>query len=421
MRGLSDLDVVCMTEIFKNLKTLDLCSMRSCSKKLRNFVDDHFYSLYFVREQMLDLEIFHPGPKQIILQHIGKIVRHLNVFDTPVVGPPCVLEVIANNCCDNLKTLHLRSQLHYEFDMRKFNGIFENLEVLHLHGGCYDVKYTENFLLGHEYPNLKTLDVSLSDFGSDVLDKFFMRQRKIKRLSCMRVSDDLLLLIALNAPEIEELDISRKLEINANSFMSMAQLKKLKRLRFICPYSGGSSDQRVIIELIKLLSANIELEVLCLEFFPFTEELLDAISKLTTLKELRLIHVDFKLTSIKSIEMLGRILSKLESLRLTYCSDFPYRNVLPSIRNLDKFLTIYRWSSDSYPNEFIEQLQKCFMDIKTHRWLVSENPLCIYLDEETFRYMQELLTQDKLKDIEKYGNIKIREVKKSIDEYSSFC
>lgn len=201
MRGLSDLDAVCLGEIFKNLSPLDLCSIRQCSKRLRHFVDDHFHSLYFVRDQWLDLTFISVENAEKILNNLNKFVRYLKVdFESSVV---------ATRCGDSMKGLSLvLLQLQ---DIQNFAGLYKNLEILEIRWCDYDQKCIENILLGHEYPNLTTLIVEIHyhqhEVTTDVLKKFFMKKRSIKKLKCMWMRDDILPLMALNATEIEELDI----------------------------------------------------------------------------------------------------------------------------------------------------------------------------------------------------------------------
>jgi len=325
--------------------------MRQCSKILRYFVDDHFHSLYFVREQGLDLKSEKIQNVKKILSHLGVFVRHLKVFDTPI-------------------------------------------------------------LLEHEYPNLNSLKVDDSSSKSAVLYKFFKRKRKIKKLSCEWINDGLLHLIAQNAVELEELDTWLPRQA---SLMSLAQLRKLKRLKIRC----YCSDRRLVTTLMEVLSANTELEILYMVFMLFeinNDEFFDALSNLTNLKELRFEDKKFTSNSIESIEMLGRM-SKLESLRLVNCRNFPYQNFLESIRKSNKFRTIYIWFSHPiYRYCYIQQMSNFCMDIRAHRCLVSENPVYIYLEEEMFHYMKGLLTLDDLKSIEKDGNIRIRKVNESRDE-----
>lgn len=395
MRGITDLDSVCLTEIFINLTPLDLCSMGQCSKRLRSFVDDHFHSLYFVREQLLEAD----RDMEKILRHFGKYIRLLKVSGNQSEAN-LMLDVIANSCGNNLKSLTLQQVEFYEIDMKKFVGVFDNLEILQLIGYDGDQKYIDNFLLGHEYPNLRTLIINSThtieiniEIKTEILQNFFEIKRNIKKLDCGWVRDAVLPLIAQNAAEIEELCILIHLMEVARNVMSLAQLRKLKRLIIGCCFGLGY-DYTVIIALIKELSANTKLEILGLYAITFTDKFYDVITKLTHLKELRLMNV--RCNDIESIEMLLRKLSKLESLTLV-CCDFPIRNVLESVYKSDKFRTIYLWGG---PTNYIQML-KDFIDENGRRCFNLENPLYIYASRI------EGLTQNNINYIEKYGNVKI--------------
>lgn len=396
MCGISDLDFVCLTEIFQNLAPMDLCSIRQCSKRLRHFVDGHLHSFYFVREQFLDLTKESIRNVDKILKHLGKFVRLLKVGEKKKGN--LMLDVIANNCSDILKGLTLNRLHLYNIDMQKFGGVFENLEIIELIDCEGGKKSFENFLLQHEYPNLTTLrKINLSD-TTKLLEKFFMRKRNVKKLSCSSIRGDLLPLIALNATEIEELQIEfNRLDENIDNLLSLAQCKKLKRLQIF----GHIRDKRTnITALIKELSVTTELQMIGINNVEFDKDMCDAISKLTNLKELRLRGVTFTFSGTTSKEMLGRKLSTLESLTLEWCNDFPYRNFLASVYKSDIFRTVYVGGE----NNFIAMMVKALIDQRYDRCFV---PLYIYLHNQLFDEMKELLTQDNLKLIEKYGNIKI--------------
>lgn len=184
---------------------------------------------------------------------------------------------------------------------------------------------------------------------------------------------------------------------------SVAQLRKLKRLEIGCNWQY---DERSIIELIEALSLNTQLDMLGIYDLDISEEFYVALSKLT-LKELRLMSIKFPTNCTESIEALCRMLSKLESLVLNGCFNFPYRKFLASVCALDKLRTMYVWASVNETNNFIEQIVKDYLDGRGHRCIVLGDPLYIYLLEDMFDRVKGLLTQDNLKSIEKYGNIKI--------------
>lgn len=153
MRGMSDLDSLCLREIFKNLAPLDLCSVRHCSKGLLYFVEDHFQSLYFIDEKLLDLTAESNGNVSKILKHFGKFCRHLKVHQK-TKKPNLMLDVIVNNCGKTLKRLSLNSVHLYEMDILKFEGVFDNLETLELIN-CRGEQQSIEF----EFPNLTTLKI----------------------------------------------------------------------------------------------------------------------------------------------------------------------------------------------------------------------------------------------------------------------
>lgn len=402
MRGLLNLDAVCLTEIFKNLSPLDLCSIRQCKKSLHNFVDDHLHTDYFVREQMLDLTEESNENVVKILKYFGKFVCHMKVLEK-VTELNFMLDLIAISCSDILKSLTLIGLQLYEIDMLKFVGVFENLAILELIHCTGDPKYIANFLLGHEYPNLTTLKVQdISGVGTEVLKMFFMIKRSIKHLSCSWVRDDILPLIVLNAADVEELDIMLWEESTAGNVMSLAHLRKLKRLKI-----GSTLYPIPIITLVKELSINTQLEMLGIYNSEISEDFCDALSNLTNLKELRFWYGLFTVNDTKSIEMMCRKLPQLESLMLVHCSNFPYRTFFRSICKSDKFRTIYACACILETDTFIDMMLTDFIDRKGHRCFVSGNPLCIYLEKAMFNDMNRLLNEDNLKSIEKYGNIKI--------------
>lgn len=403
MRGISDLDSVSLTEIFKNLTLLDLWSMRQCSKGFRNFVDDYFHSLYFVREQSLDLRAEMIENVNKILSNFGKFVRHLKVGHEPR-QTNLILDMIARHCGgDVLKGLTLNGLHFYEIDMKGFAGVFNNLEFLEMTSCSGYQKCFENFLLQHEYPNLRTLRVKNSNVKTEAFKLFFVRKRNIKRLSC-HCSDDLLPLIARNANEIEELDIWIQGAKISRDVMSVAQLRKLKVFKI---YSNIWVDMS-IIPLIKELAVNTEVEILDFGLLHnMTDEFWNALSNVTNLKELRFFSLSFTPNHTKSIEMLGQKLLKLESLILLNCYNFPYRNFLASVRNTDKFRKLYVWNFDLLRNDNFRPMVKDFIDWSGDHCFFSVNTLVIYLEEKMFLSMKRLLTQDNLKSIEKYNNIKI--------------
>lgn len=185
MAGLSNLDTVCLAEIFKNLSPLDLCSMRQCSKQLRYFVDDHMHSVYFAREQWLDLTNENTRDMVKILINFGKFVRYLKICDDNIRAS-ILLEMIATYCGDILKGLTLRWVRLYEIEIEKFAGLFDNLEILEIINCSGDRTGIEDFLLRQDYPNLKTLQIT-GIYGTyqhgfriqtDVLKTFFMKKRR---------------------------------------------------------------------------------------------------------------------------------------------------------------------------------------------------------------------------------------------------
>lgn len=407
MRGLSDLDSLCLSKIFKHLRPLDLCSIGQCSRSLRYFVYDHLHSRYFVREELLDLTAeLHIGNVNKVLKYYGKFVRHLKVRQWPR-QQILTLDVIANNCSDTLRSFSLINLKFYEIDMQKFARVFVNLEILELIDYQDSQKCVENFLLGHEYPNLTTLRTNA---GNEVLCKFFMRKRRIKKLICRSISDDLLPLLVLNARTMEELEIwLPQVQENVRNVTSVAQLIKLKRLKI-----GGLSREESYIALMRELSFNTELQVLKISVsirvsdLKFNERFFDALSHLTNLKELRLEYLQFKSNDTRSIELMCRKLSKLESLWLTNCPGFPYRNFLTSACKSDKFRMFYVSAWDTLEsNRFVAEILKDFIDFRVHRCFVSGNPLCIYLHGAFLNGMKGFLTEDNLKSIEIFGNIKI--------------
>lgn len=90
--------------------------------------------------------------------------------------------MIATNCCDVLKGLSLEDLELYESDMKRFVNLFHNLEILELFDCSGDQKYIEEFLLGHQYPNLTTLKLQMSDFETEILTTFFLIKREVKTL-----------------------------------------------------------------------------------------------------------------------------------------------------------------------------------------------------------------------------------------------
>jgi len=385
---------------------------------MRYFVDDHLHSLYFVREQWLNLSTGRSGGGwkefsdlikknirnvPIILSNIGKFVRYLK-FCNLELRASNMLDMVATNCGNTLKGLTLSCLQFDKVEMEEFPGIFDNLEKLEIINSSG--KSIENFLLSPEYPNLTTLKFTGYGIGllddqlmADVLKKFFMRKRSIKKLTYELVhnDNDLFPWIVQNGAEIEEMQIFLRGDVR--NLMLVAQIRKLKRLQIDC--SGRTST----IALIKELSINTELELLGLYRLEFNEELLDAIGNLANLKVLHLSIVRFTLRTT-SMEMLPRKLPKLESLTLTHCYDFPYRNILAALCKMDKFRTIYVWCSDK-PDEdtFIQQMVTDFIKGRVHRSFVSGNPLCIYLWKRMFNPVKRFLTKLNFE----YENIKILE------------
>lgn len=403
MREILDVDCLCLKEIFKYLTPMDLCSTRQSCTKLRDFVDDHFRLHYFAREQWLDLRTENVGNVKKILNNFGNYVSHLKVGEEPRASN-LLLEVIATNCCDVLKGLSLNRVYFYRIDMERFARIFNNLVILELSFCIRDQRYIEQFLLGHQYPNLTTLKV-LSVIETEILEKFFMKKRNIKKLSCWYISGDTLPLIVQNSAEMKELNISLK---DGGNLLSLAQLRKLKLLKI----SGLQFDQN-IIALINELSVNNQIEMLGIGCYydHYTDEFFDALTNLTNLKELQLMNGAVDLTDNKSIELLVQNLSKLESLVLVDCSAFPYQHFFELACNSNTFRTIYiRASGETEIKNVIELMEVMIRDFINgggHHCLVSGNPLCIYLHKKLFDRMEGLLMQDNLQSMEQYGNIKI--------------
>lgn len=422
MRGISDLDSLCLRKIFKNLTPLDLCSVRHCSKGFRYFVEDHFRSLYFIGEKLLDLTVESDDNVSKILKHFGKFCRHLKVHQKKTKEPNLMLDVILTNCGKILKRLSLNSLHLYQTGMVKCDGVFDNLEFLELIDCQGDEKSIE-----FEYPNLTTLRIISTSgrFGllnfedTDLLKTFFLKKRSIKALTHRRrLHDDLLPLIALNAPEIEMLDIT--IRQNTRNLMFVAQLKNLKLLQINSTYG-----ERLIISLIRELSVCTKLEILGLsrEFNLYTEEFWDALSNLTNLKQIRLSGTPaaISIRENRSIEMLVRKLTKLESFMVVDCFDLNHRHFLELVCKSDRLRKVYVWENYNIrfdSSKSIEQIIKDFIGERRHRSFVSGNPLCLYLDNKLFNAMQTLLTQDNLKSIEKYGNIKISRA--NPDDFSMF-
>lgn len=279
MLGLLDVDFLCISEICKFLMPMDLCSLRHSSRQLRDLVDVHFRSLYFAREQWLDLTKENIRNVIKILKHFGGLIRSLKV-GYEVTGIDILLNAIATNYGDILKGLSLHRVRFYEIDMEKFAEVFEHLEFLELMYFGDDEKYIENILLRPQYLNLKSLTLFAFD-AREILQKFFMRKRNIKKLNCWSISADTLPLLALNAADIEELVICPE---SYRNLTSVAQLRKLKRLEIECLFN----DEKSIISLIKELSLNNQLEMLSILRFEFSDEFCYALSNLTNVKELQI-------------------------------------------------------------------------------------------------------------------------------------
>lgn len=405
MRGIEDLDAVCLTEVFKFLTPLDLSSVRHSCTKLKLFVDDYCRSLYFVREEWLDLRRESVGNVNRILNNFGRLVRRLKIQGDEETRSNLLPDVVSTRCGGILKNLSLSGFHLHEINIEKFSAVFDNLEILELNDfGYYDEKeYIENCLwLRHQYPNLTTLKI-FSDAAAKILEMFFTNKRSIKTLNCWTVCSSILPLIVQNSAEIEELDIHLQ---NEGNLMSLAQLNKLKRLQI-----GGFELGQTIVPLIKQLSVNNKLEKLGIRgpLEHFTDDFLYALSNLTNLKKLQFIGKTVTVNDIRSVELLGQKLSKLESLMMVDYPDFPYRNFLASASKSHKFRTIYFYCLRD-TNGFIKQMLKDFIagrGVRGHRCLVSGDPLCFHLHKDVFNRMKEFLTEDNLQSIEKYENIKI--------------
>lgn len=228
-----------------------------------------------------------------------------------------------------------------------------------------------------------------------------MRKRNIKKLMLMIwISDDILPSIGQNATEMERLQIWFHEIVSARNLMSLAQLRKLKHLELYCV----KCDNKSTIALIKELSINTELETFAVGRIRVTNEFCDALSNLTNLKGLQLMRGTFKLNGTKSIEMLLQKLSKLESLMLVDCFEFPCREFLSSICKSVKLRAFYIFIDDIHEtNNFIEEISKFSMNGMGHHCLVSGNPLCLHING----LMIDRMTEDNFKSIERYGNIKI--------------
>lgn len=414
MRGIFDLDFLCRKEIFKFLSPLDLCSVRQSCTQLKDFVDDYCESIYYEGEQCLDLREENIRDVSRILKNYGKCVRRLKVGLPFALNSSnsevsnLLLDVIATNCRKALKSLSLYWLQLNQIENEKLTKVFNNLAILELIGcrGAWingNQKSFEIILLGQRYPNLRTLKVKSSQVTTSIYKKFFMRPRNIKKFHCYNMDDNILPLMAQNAVKMEELDI--RVAANTGKLVALAQLSKLKRLEI----GGVGFDERATIDLINELSVKNQLEMLALHYFEFNDELFHALSNLTNLNKLRLTGT-CTVNDTNSIEILSQNLTKLESLMLVNCVHFPYRNFLTSVCKSGKFRSIYVWEYGKRGeiNNFIEQLVREYSGWRGHRSFVEGGPLSIYLYEETYKRMKDVLTENNLKSIERYGNIEIR-------------
>lgn len=242
-----------------------------------------------------------------------------------------------------------------------------------------------------------------------------MKKRNIKSLTSRRIHDDILPLIALNATEIEELDVSIQGVLIDLTFVS--QLKNLKLLQI-----NTTINEIFIMPLLRELSVCTKLEILGISNLLniYDEELLDVLSNITNLKQIRLQRVGIEISVNTSIEVLVGKLSKLESIMFMDCFSMNHRKFLELLCNSDKLRKIYVWENNirSRSSESIEEIIKDFIGESHHSCFVSGNPLCIYLENKLFNAMKIWLTQENVKSIEKYGNIKIFQA--SRDDFSMF-
>lgn len=165
--------------------------MRQSCTQLRKSVDHYCHSVYFTREQWLDIRRESIRNVSRILKNFGKFVRCLKVGEEGI-KPNLLLDVIDSTRRGVLKGLTLDSLHLHKIEIEIFARLFHNLTILEVIYGSGDRKVFENILLKHQYPNLTTLTVKKSFVQTEILRKFFMRPRIIKKLDCY-VDDGLLL------------------------------------------------------------------------------------------------------------------------------------------------------------------------------------------------------------------------------------
>lgn len=365
----------CFYEIYKHLQLIDWCSLRETCTRLRTISDDCFnrqcktfelngYYILGVKYSEVEMKDIKPLFRNFG-QFLSKLVVNSNVF-APNVEPSCLIPFL-DRYCTALKDLKLVKIECNAETIEQCDRLFSSLERLVIdkcnddnatfatcYAHCRSLKELELIRLfniegnslAHHHDTLESLSIkSCDNINYEFIQEFIVQNPQLKALKfvgCNFITDQVFQQISENLPNLEALSL-RVVHVGCTvneNLMQLLRLTQLKKFEMNCGLLG-------INPFLNGLAANNLIETLHLSTVEISEESIQALCNLKTIKVLKLtstIQLDGEVCKKLAIE-----LPALSEIHIVECSDTTIKEVQEFAEHSTtlKKLVFVRYSDDT--------------------------------------------------------------------------